>query len=506
MAVVAPLPDRARDARLGGAKAVHALTLTYKFEQLDKGKVTPRALPFQGVLYETCVEGPLYQVFDANKQLVGFGDMYSPKTHSLKKGAHTLRVFLRHDECAVLDTLKDSVVQLERALDKEVALPLYAHRNDALVGGKKFASRKLNAGERAVVYIAAPTHAQLPKGAAPGDTLVGCVQLDSGVKKSASFPLAVTVSVGGGEKCDKNDEAVAPAAAVPAFNLAESLRDHQIKFLASLKDEAAREEAFAAIAPALLTQFPAHLPLLELRLKQIDERADRAARLHEVVAHADALIAQIDANEVAAYFGRRHHEVTLTSEAGASAAAAAEAAEAAALKRRMEERRATLREALFRKARALADMAAAAATAQAQLQAQSSTADAVAPLVARHERAFAELKSWLSEKEEAKLPRDYAAMQLAADRRQCRWGIVLKALNEQIATEGESAKLCAERIGAFRMSWGYCECYSWFFFILSVFSLFACETEVLKELGWPHWVTMEQACNLVRFPKSLALF
>jgi hypothetical protein len=54
-------------------------------------------------------------------------------------------------------------MHLERALDKDVSLPIYAHPNEAICGGKKAAARKLSAGAAVPLYIAAPTHAQLPK-------------------------------------------------------------------------------------------------------------------------------------------------------------------------------------------------------------------------------------------------------------------------------------------------------------------------------------------------------
>jgi hypothetical protein len=52
-------------------------------------------------------------------------------------------------------------VHLERALDKDLSLAIYAHPNEAICGGKKAAARKLSAGAVAPLYIAAPTHAQV---------------------------------------------------------------------------------------------------------------------------------------------------------------------------------------------------------------------------------------------------------------------------------------------------------------------------------------------------------
>ena len=54
-------------------------------------------------------------------------------------------------------------MHLERALEKDISLAIYAHPNEAICGGKKAAARKLSAGAVVPLYIAAPTHAQLPK-------------------------------------------------------------------------------------------------------------------------------------------------------------------------------------------------------------------------------------------------------------------------------------------------------------------------------------------------------
>jgi tripeptidyl-peptidase-2 len=56
--------------------------------------VSPRAPLLNGTLYEAAMEGQLYYVFDANKQIVAFGDVFS-KTHQLKKGSYTIRMQVR---------------------------------------------------------------------------------------------------------------------------------------------------------------------------------------------------------------------------------------------------------------------------------------------------------------------------------------------------------------------------------------------------------------------------
>lgn len=91
-------------------------------------------------------------IFDANKQLVSWGD-YRPEFKKLLKGkyvllppvivvvclscnsspiSYTLRFLLRHDKVELLDKLKDEVIFLESKLKSEVKLDVYPTVESAL--------------------------------------------------------------------------------------------------------------------------------------------------------------------------------------------------------------------------------------------------------------------------------------------------------------------------------------------------------------------------------------
>lgn len=356
------------------------------------------------------------------------------------------------------------LLQLERPLEKEISLSIYGHFNHALRGEKKFVARKMNAWSSVPIYIGAPSASQVPKSAKPGDSLQGSLQLDQTQKKSFAFPLSVAIHVAGGSKGNKEESSSsfspAPAAAADAFNLQEALRDQQIKFLSELKGEAAREQAYAELAPKLLEQFPNYLPLLSLRLRHLDERATRDAdSLKQVVEQTNLVISQIDTIQLAAHFGRRQPVDANDSEAQAAANAT---------KKKMEERREILKDALFRQTRALGEI----------FVLEENKEEAIA-LEARQEGTFEELKSWLPD--DKKLPVAHWPLQLAIEKRHQRTGQVLKLVNEQIeqrqSDSGEPlVKLHADRI------------------------------ELLNSLGWKHWAQHESLWNLIRFPKSFPLF
>jgi hypothetical protein len=94
----------------------------------------------------------------------------------------------------------------------------------------------------------------MPTGVKPGDLLLGGLVLDGGDKHPRSFPLtcAVAPKAIAAKASDAVEEKVEP----PPFNVQHQLRDAQIKWLASLKDDNQRDEGYAAVGPALLKSFP----------------------------------------------------------------------------------------------------------------------------------------------------------------------------------------------------------------------------------------------------------
>ena len=198
------------------------------------------------------------------------------------------------------------------------------------------------------------------------------------------------------------------------------------------------------LAPTLLKAFPAWIPLLSTRLKHLDERtgARRTASLGEIVAAADTVLAQIDADDVAAFFGRQSKAV--------------DAPGAAATKAEMEQHKAWMLDALLRKARALADDRDVKTT---NLQLLEDTVDEYL--------AFAD----------GKVTKATYPLFLTIAKRRGRWGQALQYINDMMAaSDVVDAQLYADR------------------------------KEVVQALGWLHWVQYEVACTPLRVPTKYAAF
>ena len=56
-------------------------------------------------VYDGELEQQMYMLFDANKKLLGTGDIY-PSAVQLSKGEYTLRLLLRHDSATLLDKFR----------------------------------------------------------------------------------------------------------------------------------------------------------------------------------------------------------------------------------------------------------------------------------------------------------------------------------------------------------------------------------------------------------------
>jgi len=92
-----------------------------------------------------------------------------------------VKVLFRHDNLEYLKSLKSQTLLLERHLskDKQLSLTIHPSAQDALVSGTKFASKgkTLQKGDSCIIVVAPPADSKLPKDLEPGDILQGYVIL-----------------------------------------------------------------------------------------------------------------------------------------------------------------------------------------------------------------------------------------------------------------------------------------------------------------------------------------
>ncbi|ODQ50372.1 subtilisin-like protein [Saitoella complicata NRRL Y-17804] len=289
--IISPLGER---DMLPNTKKQYELVLTYPFKQTEAGDVTA-SIPACGWMYDSAF-GILMMVYDANKQLVSFGDVYR-KGHKLEKGDHEFKIQIRHESFEALDKVKDTVLTLECGMQKvkEVGLDVFEDQVDLYNGSKAadFKNLKLKMGERKVFVVNTDVAKdKLPKNAGPGDVLVGSLSLNAAKVEHGGYKLQYVVAPDP-KKEDNGNGTVKKKDP--------KLVDLQIEIVSKIKDAVAKE-AFLA---SLLKEHPTYLPLLVAKLDSLSPNSVPAddTKRKQVNEAADAVIKQIDIDALARHQG-----------------------------------------------------------------------------------------------------------------------------------------------------------------------------------------------------------
>jgi tripeptidyl-peptidase-2 len=406
-------------------------------------------------------ESMLWTVRDENGRIVDVGAGAEGDPVELPEGTVEVLLHVRHEDADLLEEIAALGLHAERELEKPVKLAVHASPEGALQGGDAFGRRDLRAGESVRLWLAPPRPDDWPAGAEPGDALIGTLRLGTdgdprggAGARPGGWPVEVTLATrakgkkgaagtDGGTGADDGEDEDGDEDEDeddPLEEIAEDVRDLQVERLKKLA-AAADAAPFDRLAREILSEWPDHLPVLSAKLERVDGK-DGVGPAREVAAAADKVIAAVDRRALAEHFG---------TETDPDDPAAREERE-----KRTEER-AALRDALFRKARALGAAAAAA------------PGDAAAR--ERLDAAFAELEKWTD-------PEDDAALELRADRELLagRPGSALALLNERLEKPGAPRGVHEKRL------------------------------RVLEELGWSHWVESDRRAIAVRFPPGTFVY
>ena len=428
--------DGARD-RLPEERQIYELVLEYEFEMESAGRVTPRVSALN-ISDEKTWQSRVWMIFDQSKRRVATGWL-DPEPVPLDQGSYTLRFHTRLDRPEWLAKVDDMVLMLDHPLSSPVPLRFFTDPDGATFGGGAFGSQTLPRGARVQLDVTAGSP---PSGAKPGELLVGNVtygDASSGAgHRPGGYPVVYVVPPKPISPKSRGGDAGPKDEASSEERYVDALIEFRVQQLAKYHAEADRE-LFNRIAREILAERPNYLPVLAAQLARADGEG-RDDRLEEVVAAADRVLAQIDETELAAHFG-----VKLDPDDD----------DAAAERKEMEKTKATLTDALFRKARALFD-------------ARDDDRPAIA---AAFEASFAHLQKWVD-------TTDDLALDLHIDRERAhgRLGAALKLLNGKISASPTKRSLYEERI------------------------------ELLGELGWTHWQQYETTQLLLRFPRDYPPF
>ena len=309
---ISPLGDR--DVFPSTNKRIYQLVLTYEFSQDEAGSFTPRAPILQGVLYESAYESQLMLIFDDDKKYLGVADAW-PGEVKAPKGNVTIRVQVRHDDPTMLEKLKDMTIWIERKLEKEIALSVYASRESMLVGKNQMKKRTLRKGTSASVFFAEPQTSKIPSSCKAGDILFGTVYYGSGDpslpgdgKRPGGFKVTYTV---GPKPVSKKSEAETPEAKDERTvdeKVSEAVRDFRVEQLSKLTAAEKKDGKFDELYISFEEMYPDYLPLLLARLKYVDTEENRAEGSQKVVEASDKVIGNISEDELALHFGKNYEK------------------------------------------------------------------------------------------------------------------------------------------------------------------------------------------------------
>ena len=295
------------------------LELTYEFDQSEAGSITPSFGLTDGLLYESEYGGALWTLHDAGGRRIATDDVW-PHPVSIGKGRFALKLVVRHFETAKLERLTSLPLTLERPLPGAIALPISGNHVDAVSNGPRLNARWLQPGEVQRLVIGNVTKGQLPGSVLAGDVLVGTITYGADSQRLGAsdrpggFPLSVTVSpvdapfaspVSGSDKLETYPTATEdPAPKTPEERIARTIRDAKLQLLRTLSIDSDRA-LFDKLATDILTEHKDFLPVLIAKLHKLDDLKKREERLEEVIAAADAVIAQLKPQDIALALANR---------------------------------------------------------------------------------------------------------------------------------------------------------------------------------------------------------
>lgn len=427
--------------QLPDERQLKQIILTYQFDVPEEGDVTPRFPALNDRLYESEFSSQVWMLFDANKRLLHVDDTWPEAVH-LKKGPHTLRLQLRHEDLSYLDKVKDLPVQLDFKLSGPAALNFCSNPDQALLGENDFSGETLQPGDQLPLYLTVADAKKMPSFADAGDLLLGTIQFASAnpdrlgsADRPGGFPITYRVAPKPVEaEKSKVSEKSKEEDKDPLEDLRDQVRDLKVGYLAKLYDQ---EAAFNEVADDILQEWPGYLPVLVEKLRRLDGD-DRKEHLGRVIAAADAVINAIDTDAIAKILGTRPTDDDEESEA----------------RKKAEEQRDILADALYRKCRAFAYRD-----------------DMNEEQTPGFEETFPELQKWVDTRDD-----QHILVDIRNERRRQRFGTAVKLLNDHIENVPPEKRLFDKRI------------------------------RIMKKLGWSHWVAYDEQWNRIRFPGKYPLF
>ena len=335
---ISPL-DPKRDM-LPRGRQTYQIVLEYKLSMTDDGTVEIDPAASMVPHFWDEFESSLWRVTDKDNKVIATkagGD----ESIKLDKGDYTVHAHFRHHDPDMLAKLEGSSLILTHEIDS-IAISVASSPDAALNGSGNFGTRELDTGETVRAYIATPT--KLPDLAEAGDVLLGSMtfgaetELGGASSRPGGWPVAMRVAAKPNDKPKieaKDDDKSADAEETPeptrTEELADEINELKLAALGELMDADEADE-FETLAAELAGDEDNRLDVLLARMHRADalvetpgddadeaaeEASDQAADAgpkadpvtpEQVIAAAEAVIAAIDTDTLAAYNGVNHDE------------------------------------------------------------------------------------------------------------------------------------------------------------------------------------------------------
>ncbi|KAJ1557325.1 tripeptidyl-peptidase II Tpp2 [Nowakowskiella sp. JEL0078] len=298
-------PLKSRDV-LPDSTQVHQAILTYVFKSPEGGiSVTPRFPKFNDQLYDSAFENFCFIVYDANKRVISFQDIY-PKEIKLSEGTYTFKAQILSRFHDVLEKHLTIPLVLDISV-KSITLSTFSSFPDVVTNGATNYKKKTlaRAGDRDVVWVSVPDDKSYPKDAKAGDILLGKLDVLGGSRKlEGSTLVSLAVVVPPAPSAQEKEKEAVEKEKDDATVLKESIRDLEITHLKKLADSPHR----TALLEKLLAEHKRHLPLLQAALEISAKDASKPAfpditALEKVLEAAATVLDACDLKELAMYFG-----------------------------------------------------------------------------------------------------------------------------------------------------------------------------------------------------------
>jgi tripeptidyl-peptidase-2 len=140
----------------------YQMQVEYSVDFDESCDIIPRWRGLQNVLYESDFHAQLFMVLDSSKKVIGVGDAFPSFIKIPKKGAHTIRLQIRHSSPKVLEGLVEIPVIIERKI-KEISMNFHQLQSNALIGKDKVNTKTLTKGQAISIYCKEPENSQIPK-------------------------------------------------------------------------------------------------------------------------------------------------------------------------------------------------------------------------------------------------------------------------------------------------------------------------------------------------------